>query len=273
MDKIDITKLAPNLSTKERIRLWLADWHKAVVGKPMLTETEKRALISFRAAEDFNQCHYFTELYKWCRLVWLDEIDKIWLRTAFLFDQTVQFRMLFCFDAAIKLAKKKIQLLGGDSEEDDSSILKTLEKFEIINNGYDWLQSAKRVEIIDGSLWTNKLELAIRTLEAAIKELSEYQNAINLVEKELGLPLFDEKTNARIGAYWTSVKTLAEMHNQFIENLEKRGDGVGEVKTVLKNKEKYLIKFLEPDKELVNQLINEVKQLVEQELRIYDKFC
>ena len=62
------------------------------------------------------------------------------------------------------------------------------------------------------------------------------------------------------------------MHNQFIEGLEKRGDGAGEVKTILKNKEKYLIKFLEPDKELVNQLINEVEQLVERELQIYAKF-
>ncbi|TSC77461.1 MAG: hypothetical protein G01um101429_1043 [Parcubacteria group bacterium Gr01-1014_29] len=205
MDKADITKLVPTLSTKERIKLLISDWLKGLNGKSLLSMIEKNALMSFTEAEDFRQYEYFIGIYKWCGLLlWCDEIEKTFLYIAF--------------------GVQKINKL-------------------------------------------NDLQITIiQFLENKIKTLFEYRAAVETLEKELDLPLFDEITYSKIRSYWSWTENFVEKHNEFIESLETKDLEKDGLRVILENKENYLLKCLEPDKGVVTQMIADVKELVNSEI-------
>ena len=210
MDKADITKIAPTLSTKERIKLLISDWQKILAGKKsLLSEEEKKALLSFTNAEDFRQYEYFESIYKWCGLfLWRDEIEKTFLRIAIGFYR-----------------------IGGCSDQQETT----------------------------------------QFLEKEIKELFEYKAAVETIEKELDLPLFDETTYSKIKSYWSWTENFVTKHNEIVEGFEAADFERDEFLVAFgSNKEKCLIKRLEPDKEVVAQMIVAVKELVNSEIELHE---
>lgn len=277
----EIIKLAPTLSPKERAKLTISNWHKAVEGKAVFNEAERKAILTpkYGDVDGAREFEYYFHLYKWANLFWRDEIDKIFLRFSILLTQLNNFRLSFGVDIVIKAAIWEIAFLSRDNKnidkedenkEKEEGAIKLLKHFEVFKERYDWDKEEKIIEVREESPLVVEPQKFIQAIEQELKRLFEYKLAVEEVEKELdGVPLFDENTYARFRDYWKQSEVLLESYNSSIERLETWRD-FDDLKVVLKDKEQYLIKKPIPEKEAVNRLIADIKSLVESELRQFD---
>src|SRR3989344_3520157 len=247
MQKPDIIKLAPTLTAKERMKFILSNWHKTVTEKPFLNESEVKALFGMTEIGDFDECQYFFALYQWSNMLLRDDIEKAWLRFIAGYNYLVHLRGLLIIDLIIKV------------EKEDGSLL---ERFEITNRSLDPESGLETMAIKEKvSFFPNPKEV-VSTLNIHIQTLFGYRDITQKIESELDIPIFDEKTYARIRGYWTQTEKFISDHNRFIESLEKRG----EQKVILTDKEQYILQITPPDPEFVEQCIQDIKKLVESDI-------
>lgn len=271
----EIIKLAPTLSPKERAKLVLSDWHKTVEGNRVFNEAEQKAILTpkYGDVEGTRQFEYYFHLYRWANIFWRDDVEKTFLRFSLLLAQLMQVNTAFLVDIVFKAVISDINFsfLRNKRVEENFSI-NLLKKYEALRESYDWDKNLKILEINENSPLIQEPERFAREAEKQLKLLTEYKIAIEEVEKELdGVPLFDERTYMRLRGYWEQSEFIVSLYNKTFEKLEEnKSKIVDDLKLILKNKEKYLVKRLEPDKEVVTQLIADVKSLVDSELKQFD---
>lgn len=247
MQKPDILKLAPTLTPKERMRFILSNWHKTVSDRPFLSESEIKALYGMTELDDFNQCQYFFSLYQWSNILLREDIEKAWLRFTAGYVYLVHLRGLLMLDLVIK------------SEKQDGSLL---EGFEATERSFNYETGLETVVIKDKIRLSPNPKEIVLTLNNHIQALFGFRDIIQKVEAELDIPIFDEKTYARIQGYWTQTEKFISDHNRFIESLEKRGED----KIILTDKEQYLLQIIPPGSDFVEQWVQDIKSMTEAEL-------
>lgn len=270
----EIIKLAPTLSPKERAKLVLMDWHKAVGGKAIFDEAEQKTLLTpkYRDVEGAREFEYYFHLYKWANMMWRDDIDKTFLRFSVLLTQLNNFCMSFGVDMVIKAAIWEITFLSKNKKdkEKEKGVVELLKRFEVFKEHYDWDKDTKIIEMREESPLVVEPQKYIQAIEQELKKLFEYKLAVEEVEKELdGVPLFDEITYTRFRNYWGQSDTLSANYNNSIERLETWKD-FDNLKIVLKDKEQFLIKKPASEKEAADRLVADIKSLVESELKKFD---
>lgn len=253
MQKIDIIKLAPDLSTKERIKLFISNWHKTVTDKPLLNTAEFRAVHSMTTREEWREFHYYLSLYQWSNLFLRDEIEILFLRIICIYYQLVHFRGAMILDGVIK-------------SESVLTELHLLKSFELTDSEYDEELDTEIITIKKNPLVHPDPKEIVSVINNHIQDFISLRATVETIESELdGTPLFDEKTYAKFQGYWDQIPKLTEEHNKFINSLEKDEDIW---KRKVKDKEQYLIQIFSPEQKFVDERIESLKELVNSDVQI-----
>ena len=243
MQKPYITKLAPTLSAKERMKFIISNWHKTVVDKPFLNRAELSELYNMTAPEDFSECHYLLSLYQWSNILLREEVEKSWLKFTAGYTYLVNLGTLLILDLIIKAEKQ-----GGS----------LLEQFEVTERSPSPETRLETVVIKEKTRFSPSPKEIVLVLNQHIQVLFGYREIFQKIEAELDdIPIFDEKTYEKIRGYWAQTERFIAYHNKLIESLEKEGSAV------LVDKEQYLLKITPPKAENTEQWVKNIKNLAE----------
>lgn len=243
MQKPDITKLASTLSTKERMKFIITNWHKTVADKPFLNKAELSELYNMTDPEDFRECHYLLSLYQWSNILLREEIEKSWLKFTAGYTYLVNLGALLILDLIIK------------AEKQDGSLL---EKFEVTERSCNPETGLEIVVIKEKTRLSPNPKEIVLVLNQHIQVLFGYREIFQKIEAELDdIPIFDEKTYEKIRGYWAQTEKFITYHNNLIGSLEKEGAAI------LVDKEQYLLKVVPSEAGYADQWVKNIKNLAE----------
>jgi hypothetical protein len=107
--KLDLQKLAPTLTGKERAKLLISSWHEAITGKQLFSDSEKQALSRFEDREMSRECRYYMNLYKHGFFLFKEAIDSINLKMIAVSIELNHFRTAFGIDRVAKMAIRALE--------------------------------------------------------------------------------------------------------------------------------------------------------------------
>lgn len=107
--KLDLQKLAPTLTGKERAKLLISSWHEAITGKQLFTDAEKQALARFEDRAMSRECRYYMNLYKHGFFLFKEAIDSINLKMIACSIELNHFRTAFGIDSVAKMAIRALE--------------------------------------------------------------------------------------------------------------------------------------------------------------------
>ncbi|MDO8430181.1 MAG: hypothetical protein Q7S73_02340 [bacterium] len=232
MNNLNIIKLAPTLSARERAKILITDYHKVLSGeKAVISEPEKQALLRFEDRNVWKEYLRYIEFYKWVNVLWKNEIKN-----------------------------SGVQILAL------SLYLSSFQRFLATGTDEHFYR--------DGEVKT-----MVGLVKDHIKNLLEYHQALQELEVEIDLvPMLNKKAHLEIKKAWELIESWITKYNNFFDFIQKlladenvEHEGYEYCKSILKDKEQFLIIKPPLDKAVVNQLVQDMKELVESELEIVEK--
>lgn len=91
---LNISKIAPNLSGKERAKLVIAHWHSQLDGKKIFNEADELTLLNISEVHIGVECWRLIELYRWSHVLWTREIERVWQVLLLIFQNIATLRTL-----------------------------------------------------------------------------------------------------------------------------------------------------------------------------------
>jgi hypothetical protein len=107
--KLDLQKLAPTLTGKERAKLLISSWHEAITGKQLFSDAEKQALARFEDRAMSRECRYYMNLYKHGFFLFKEAIDSVNLKMIAVSIELNHFRTAFGIDSVAKMAIRALE--------------------------------------------------------------------------------------------------------------------------------------------------------------------
>jgi len=221
-------KIAPTLSAEERYKLLVPDFHREVMGEKPLISESER-----KAIIKFDN-----------RAVWEEYTHSIcmfqWAHTLWPKDiEAERLRLLAC-SLFLSHAFERVLLDG------DQPVLKETRAGQF-----------------------EKLKEYVALFERQSVEFYCYQEAINTIELELyGVPLFNEEKKDQIASCYETTDQFIEHYNETIRWMCENEVTKRYFKPIVHDMNSFLVKKPVPDANLVEHMVNDIRQIAESETRM-----
>jgi len=229
MQSSQLIKLAPTLAAGERYKLLVTDMQRVLGGeKALISESEREAMTHFQNRPAWEEYTRNICIMQWATTLWAKDIEAERLRV-----YAIWLTVSFTFERV---------LLDGD------------------NNS---ISKKKRAEQFEN------LKKYVAMLERQSVEFYAYPEAIKKVEQELyGTPLFNKKKKAEISAIYETVDEFIDTHNEAIQMLCKNAVIKKRIRPIAADMDSYLIKKPVPQADLIEQIVNEIRQIGDSEMQM-----
>lgn len=222
------TKLAPMLSAEERYKIIVPDLHRELAGEKPLISESERQAIT----------HFDN------RMIWQEYTQKIcmmqWAQTLWPKDIEAEKLRVVAFSLCLNHAVERA-LLDGDKS----------------------LPKAKRA-----AQFAKVKEYVVLMGEQSVT-LYAHRDALEKIREELyGIPLFNEQRMGEIIKNFETVDWLIERHNESICNICGYEISKKYIKPMVQDIESYLVKKPSHDSELVERMVDEMRQIAASETRM-----
>jgi hypothetical protein len=219
--------LAPSLSAEERYRLIVPDYHSDVLGKGTILTESERQAII--KIENRGVWEEYTRGI--CMLQWA---NVLWMRDI----------------ETEKLRATALSLIVGYEMEG------------IFKEADQPMPEKKRAERYA------KLREYIASFEEGSTQFYAYRAAIEMIEGELyGVPILNEEKKKTLTKYYEQVDSLFDLHTGRIRKICGNEILASYLKPIADDPESYIPKKPIPDKDTVNELVEEIRQMAESETR------
>ena len=219
--------LAPSLSAEERYRLIVPDYHSDVLGKGTILTESERQAII--KIENRGVWEEYTRGI--CMLQWA---NVLWMRDI----------------ETEKLRATALSLIVGYEMEG------------IFKEADQPMPEKKRAERYA------KLREYIASFEEGSTQFYAYRAAIEMIEGELyGVPILNEEKKKTLAKYYEQVDELFDLHTDRIRKICGNEILASYLKPIADDPESYIPKKPIPDKDTVNELVEEIRQMAESETR------
>ncbi len=227
MQAPNLAKLAPELSAEERYKLMTADFMARVNGEPQVM-TESERKAMVRFPTTAMWKEYATNV------VTFKFANTIWVNEI----QIEKLRTFTCYLLAIHELEKIVV-----DAEDELPKERLAKQFE----------SLKRY---------------VKDFSDCLLEFRAYRDAIPILEKELcGAPLFSKQTCSFISNAYDLVDNCVKHYNDAIRHFCGDNDLKKYIRPVLEDTESFLVKVSAPDPSAVKELVDNLEELTEAELK------
>ncbi len=224
----DLIRLAPTLSAGERLKLIVPDLHRQYMGGKRLISESETQAITA-----FDK-----------REVWEEYTLKLsmfqWAQA--FWPKDIEAERLRVFACSLLLRR---------------SLEKTLWNSEgsVCEKEWDWQLSTLRKYV------------AMMEKNSAL--FYSYREAINAIERELyGVPIFNEGQKKQIAAYYEAIDDLFEEHNSIVRMVCGNKAIKQRIRPIIRDMESYLVKKPTPDKKLVEQIVDGIRQIAESDMEM-----